>query len=385
MTTERFPTPLQRALIWRALAMLALVTLIAMGAGVLALFLYGLVYFQSILLPLILGALLAFLLDPVVEWMVRRRVPRDRASGYVLALVGVIAIIGGFFILPQIISELHNALTSIPGGIHWLQDKLQSLHVRSAQENWWIQGDQVNAWLQQKAPVLAQRAFEWLWGGVVHIFSAFGLLLGLVVIPVYCFYFLKEKPALQKHWHKYIPLRKSAFREEVLAILTEIKVYLTAFFRVQLAIALLMALAATGGMLFMGLHFALLLGLLTFFLALLPYGGFLTFPPLMLVAFLQNGCWGWEFHTLRAHLLYMAAATAVNWLAHTVVGLIIGPRMQGKSVGLHPVTIIVSLFIWTLLLGGALGAILAIPLTAMLKVLLVRYVWGKDPVVAKPT
>ena len=52
------------------------------------------------------------------------------------------------------------------------------------------------------------------------------------------------------------------------------------------------------------------------------------------------------------------------------------PRIVGKSVGLHPMTVIVSIFVWGLLIGGLLGPILAVPLTATVKVLLTRYVWG---------
>ena len=53
------------------------------------------------------------------------------------------------------------------------------------------------------------------------------------------------------------------------------------------------------------------------------------------------------------------------------------PRIVGNSVGLHPMTVIVSIFVWGLLIGGLLGPILAVPLTAAIKVLLARYVWGK--------
>ncbi|WP_420196877.1 AI-2E family transporter [Chthoniobacter flavus] len=53
------------------------------------------------------------------------------------------------------------------------------------------------------------------------------------------------------------------------------------------------------------------------------------------------------------------------------------PRIVGESVGLHPMTVIVSVFVWGLLLGGLLGAILAVPLTATVKVVLRRYVWER--------
>jgi predicted PurR-regulated permease PerM len=59
-------------------------------------------------------------------------------------------------------------------------------------------------------------------------------------------------------------------------------------------------------------------------------------------------------------------------------GLVTTPRIVGNSVGLHPMTVIMSVFLWTLVLGGLLGAVLAIPLTATLKVLLRRYVWDRQ-------
>jgi predicted PurR-regulated permease PerM len=58
-------------------------------------------------------------------------------------------------------------------------------------------------------------------------------------------------------------------------------------------------------------------------------------------------------------------------------GLFYAPRIVGNSVGLHPMTVIVSIFVWGLLIGGLLGPILAVPLTAAIKVLLARYVWGR--------
>src|SRR6202021_3290107 len=59
-------------------------------------------------------------------------------------------------------------------------------------------------------------------------------------------------------------------------------------------------------------------------------------------------------------------------------GLVTTPRIVGNSVGLHPMTVIISVFLWTLVLGGLLGAVLAVPLTATLKVLLHRYVWDRQ-------
>ena len=66
---------------------------------------------------------------------------------------------------------------------------------------------------------------------------------------------------------------------------------------------------------------------------------------------------------------------AVFGVVQTLEGLVIQPKIIGDRVGLHPMTIIVALMIGTTLLGGILGGILAIPLTAALRVLMFRYVW----------
>ena len=60
-------------------------------------------------------------------------------------------------------------------------------------------------------------------------------------------------------------------------------------------------------------------------------------------------------------------------------GLFISPKIIGDRVGLHPLTIIVAVMVGTTLLGGVIGGVLAIPLTAALRTLMFRYVW-KDRV-----
>jgi predicted PurR-regulated permease PerM len=69
--------------------------------------------------------------------------------------------------------------------------------------------------------------------------------------------------------------------------------------------------------------------------------------------------------------------TGIFFLVFQFEGFVISPKIVGNAVGLHPMTIIVSMFAWTLLIGGLLGALMAVPLTATLKVLLRRYVWEK--------
>jgi predicted PurR-regulated permease PerM len=81
-----------------------------------------------------------------------------------------------------------------------------------------------------------------------------------------------------------------------------------------------------------------------------------------------------QFNDL-AHPIWV---TVIFFIVQQIDGMVVAPRIVGNSVGLHPMTVIVSVFFWTLVLGGLLGAVLAIPLTATVKVLMNRYVWVRQ-------
>jgi predicted PurR-regulated permease PerM len=102
-------------------------------------------------------------------------------------------------------------------------------------------------------------------------------------------------------------------------------------------------------------------------LGLIPYlGMMICWIPAVIIAAAQFGDW---FHP--------ALVTLVFILANNIDGIFIAPKIVGESVGLHPLTVILSVLAWSLILGGLLGAILAVPLTATLKVLLKRYFWDR--------
>ena len=124
----------------------------------------------------------------------------------------------------------------------------------------------------------------------------------------------------------------------------------------------------------MGLDFAVLIGLLVGVLGLIPYAGMLIcWIPAVLIATAQFGDWG---HPLAVTIIFV--------VMNQIDGLFIAPKIVGESVGLHPLTVIISVLAWSLVLGGLLGALLAVPLTATLKVLLKRYFWDKTPEIVTP-
>jgi len=229
----------------------------------------------------------------------------------------------------------------------------------------WVQRQLPN--LERQLPYIAEKIWSLLKQSIGGFLGVTGFLFSLIMVPIYLFFLLKESPAIERRWREYLPLRDSRLKTEVASVLEQINKYVIAYFRGQLLVCLIDGtLIGTALYIYPGLNFAPLIGLLVVILTMIPYIGIiLSWVPAVLIAVAQWGDWQ---HPLIVTLVFI--------VVQNLEALFIAPRIVGNSVGLHPMTVIVSIFIWGLLIGGLLGPILAVPLTATLKVLLARYVWG---------
>lgn len=230
----------------------------------------------------------------------------------------------------------------------------------------WVQRQMPN--LERQLPYLIDKIWVILKQSIGGFLGVTGFLLSLVMVPIYLFFLLKESPAIERRWREYLPLRDSRLKNEVAAVLSQINNYIIAYFRGQLLVCLIDGtLIGAALYIYPGLNFAPLIGLLVVILTMIPYIGiFLCWIPAVLIAAAQWGDW---YHPI--------VVTGVFVIVQNLEAIFIAPRIVGNSVGLHPMTVIVSIFVWGLLIGGLLGPILAVPLTATIKVLLARYVWGR--------
>lgn len=231
-------------------------------------------------------------------------------------------------------------------------------------------------WLQSTLLMIGRKTWDVILSSVGGFLGVLGFFLSLIIVPVYLYYFLLEAPNIAKSWGDYLPLRASAFKDEVVSALSEINGYLFAFFRGQLVVSLINGAATGLGLVFIGLDFGLLIGLLLCLLGIIPYLGIvLCWIPAVIIASVQGG--SWIIPSSAPWWLFPAVVTGIFVIVQQIDGLFITPKIVGESVGLHPMTVIVSVFAWSLLMGGLLGAILAVPLTATMKVLLRRYIWER--------
>jgi predicted PurR-regulated permease PerM len=400
-----YPTPWQKKMLWNAITSLSL--LVIAGIVILALYVTTqiLAFLQPLILPVAVAGVFAYLLEPVVTWLARRKLPRLLAVVIVFGafLLGAVLLVVG--LVPSIYTESVKFSSALPGYLErgwgafdgFLEQNLEKLPqlggkpsptpeavpqpaqpdssgsqnpnvgLARYQDNPYVQ--QSLQYLKDQLPSLVQRSWAFIQTSLTGVFGAFGYMFGLLIVPIYLFFFLKESPRIAESWSNYLPLRRSEFKDEVVSVLTEINGYLINFFRGQVVVALINGILLAIGLSILGLQFGFLIGLGFAFFGIMPYAGYIIcYIPAVLIAFAQFNDW---VHPLWVTIIFFLIVAQID-------GLVTTPRIVGNSVGLHPMTVIVSVFLWTLVLGGLLGAVLAIPLTATLKVLLHRYVWDRQ-------
>jgi len=429
-----YPTPWQKKTMWAALSALFVVFLVVIAGAVIWVGANIISFLQPILIPVAIAAILAYLLDPLVTKMCSRGLQRIWAI--LIIFVFVFIVLGGFFwwLVPTVSVQSANFARELPAYTQKARDRAVDLIVQynrtfgtssathgkspatslvnlllgpapsphaqptsppaavtktpapeasvtptetiaaapakiTSADRQRIQADveKLIPNLQRYLPTLAEKFWNVLKKSVGGFLGIAGFLFSLVMVPIYLFFFLKERPRIEKRWKDYLPLRASPLKDELAQALLQINSYIIAYFRGQLLVCLVDGTLIGSTLTLLGLNFAPLIGVLVVILTMIPYIGIvICWIPAVLIAAFQWGDW--------THPLIV---TAIFILIQNLEGMFYAPRIVGNSVGLHPMTVIVSIFVWGLLIGGLLGPILAVPLTATIKVLLSRYVWGR--------
>lgn len=232
--------------------------------------------------------------------------------------------------------------------------------------------------LAENWQTLTKTALTWL-QATTKVFGLLGYLLGFLLVPVYLYYFLNESSKIKSTWHQYIPLKASKFKDEVVSALSEINSYLISFFRGQVLVSLIDGVLVGIALSIFQLPYGFLIGLALAVIGILPFiGNILCMIPAAFIAFIHFGSQDANHHWLGdSPWAYVGAVIAIFLVVQQINSLVTAPKIVGDSVGLHPMTVIFSILFWSLILGGFLGALLAVPMTAAVKVIFSRYIWQR--------
>lgn len=315
----------------------------------------GLLYLLSpILAPFLFAAILAYILDPLVERLSGRYVPRTLAV--VLVMVGVLLLLAALalVVLPVFAKELRLLAERLPAFIDWL-----NLRVTPYLE------ERLGLALQFDAATVRALAGELvadnqdLVGKLLGSLKIGGLALlaffvNLLLVPVVLFYLLRDWDPLLARVDRLIPRRAYG---KAKTILREVDAVLAEFLRGQLMVILVMAAFYVAALWLAGLEFALPIGLITGLLVFVPYvGALLGFVLATAAALLQfDGWWGLAW-------VWLAFA-----LGQTLESLLVTPWLVGERIGLHPVAVIFALLAFGQVFGF-FGVLLALPASAALLV-----------------
>ncbi|MFK5924628.1 MAG: AI-2E family transporter [Verrucomicrobiota bacterium] len=381
--TKHYPTPFQRKTLWTSITALSLVVTGSILVGLILLSSTVLGYLQPVLVPIAVAGIIAYLLEPVIRWLQEKHHFEHKKSVmtvYIGFLV-MMLVLATLVLVPtirqadQLIEQRAEIQKTVSDKVKAAIDKTQQRFGSEKAQQYYEQSAE---WLSEEGPGLAQNTGMWIWNRISGVFGFLGYAIGFFLVPVYLFYFLMESQSISKQWSNYLPLKASDFKDEVVATLSEINQYLIAFFRGQMLVSMIDGALVGAALWAMGLEYALLIGVFVALLGLIPYiGNLLCLIPALLISVAQfsnpDEQYSWLQHTWAYPLLVLVLFTGVQ----QVNSLYTAPKIVGDSVGLHPLTIIFSILFWSLLMGGLLGALLAVPMTASIKVLFQRYIWER--------
>jgi predicted PurR-regulated permease PerM len=317
--------------------------------------------FNGVIMPFAAAFVIAYLMDPLADYLQRRGMNRLAATLFILlAVVFVLALIL-VLVVPILAHQSVAFIQALPGLLNKLQSLVSGvagkLNAQYAEPVLRKLGYHSPSVPEMRASVgdIAGQAAGWL-GGVLNSLLAHGAalisLMSLVVVtPVVAFYMLVDYHRMIAAVDGLIPPR---YRGIVHQLAHQIDRTMSGFLRGQSLVCLFLGLWYGLGLSLVGLNFGLLIGITAGFLSFIPYVGSMTaLVAAAIIAIVQ----GWPHWTL------FAEAIGVVVVGQFLEGNVISPKLVGDNVGLHPVWLMFALLAFGSLFGFT-GLIIAVPVAA---------------------
>ncbi len=312
------------------------------------------VLLKTIILPVILSGVLYYLLNPLVDVLERNKVKRVYSIIVLfLLIIGIIAIVITS-VIPVIRDQIQGLIQNVPAYTEQVKQQFERL----------IGSNFVNQFqntIQIDPSELASKASEKLSGLINNAWTGVGSFLGVITetvlaiatVPFILFYLLKDGHKLPQWILKMLP---PMFRKETDRIMTEMNHQVSSYIRGQIIVSFCIGVLLYIGYLIIGLDYSLTLAVIASFTSVVPYlGPAIAITPALIVALV----------TSPVMLLKMVIVWTVVQL---IEGKFISPQIMGKSLRVHPITII-FVILTAGNLFGVVGIVLAVPGYAVLKVI----------------
>ena len=319
------------------------------AASILLLFLWLL---GDILLPFVLGAAIAYLLDPIVDRL--ERLGTGRVLGTILILMAAFFVLFFIFLLliPLAIDQFRLLAAAAPDLVTSVQALVLNQIASISPES-----EALNSTVSNLS-TMAQEKLGIIFGSVMaSAISLIDVIMLMVITPVVAVYLLVDWDRILKKINELLPLDHAAV---VRSLASEIDSTLSAFVRGMIAVCLVLGIYYATALSLIGLEFGLIIGFIAGLVSFIPYVGALLGGVLAIgLALIQF--WG-DFELV-------ALVVGVFIVGQIFEGNILTPKLVGNSVGLHPVSLILALSLFGAFFGF-IGLLLAVPLAASAGVIL---------------
>lgn len=320
------------------------------------------VFFSTVVLPIILATIGYYLLRPILGLLEKIHIPRPWGILIIFLLASGLITLLVFLVLPFLKVQFQNLVSDFPSYFKQVTLNIDTFFRNSIFSSYYESLD-INALsIVESAPDNIGKIVTDALGGIAMGLTSFvgaltGFVLAIVTVPFILFYLLKDGEKLPKVFINMLPPR---MRKEAGIIAQEADHQISSYIQGQILVAICIGIMVSIGFFIIGMDYALLLGVLAMFTSVVPYlGPLIAITPAVIIALVTSP--------------FMIIKLAVVWtVVQFVEGKFISPQIMGKSLQIHPITIIFVLLTSGSLFGVA-GVVLGIPGYAVLKVFVTHF------------
>lgn len=333
---------------------LLIITIIFVSSKITFLFRPIGIFISTLFFPILIAGFLFFLLNPVVNFLFRKKVPRVIAILIIyVVVIGIIVLIIGSLV-PSLNKQFTALGMALPGYANQTINYFN--HLSQSSEFKWVVNAQPNLFLsfEQKLISFTNTLPENITYSITNIVGVIAnIAIILATVPFLLFYMLKDGHKFPAAISKFFP---AAYRDDCLIILKETGETLSSYIHGQIAVAITVGTLTFIGYLIVKLPFALIMALAVTFTYFIPYIGLVIGAvPAVIIAFFDS----------PTEVLFVLIVLIIS---QQVEANLLSPLILGKSLDIHPVTIIIILLAAGNL-AGFVGMILAVPTYAVCKTL----------------
>lgn len=332
---------------------------------------------RGVLIPFIIACLGAYMMEPLVQWNKRWMHLKSRFIPVMFTLIEVCALVAGFLwlFIPYLTAECSQMAVMVRDyatkqiDIPYVSDNIQRFIRQNIDLNHLSHLLSSSQWEE-----LIKKSLNSSWKIISSSVSLIFTVVSWLVVILYLLFIMLDYEKLALSFKQMVPVRH---RARTFRLIDDIKNAMNRYFRGQTLIAFLVGVLFSIGFVIIGLPMGVILGLFIGLLNLVPYLQVISLPITALL------CLVWTVSTGGNFWLIFGQSMGVYVVVQCIQDLILTPKIMGKTMGLNPAIILLSLSIWGSLLGF-IGLIIALPLTTLLIAYYNEFIVGTEEENATP-